>query len=748
MQPQPPDNNKRQLPMDYYLANSQSQDKKTKYNDDSQMVIDEYAQDKFNSYNNDYSYEINLSDIEACELTEELSNLPLIWHCAKNKNWDAVNDLLDICSDEDFTACLTVGPDKNKTIMILAILSERWDIAEKIGKCSDSEATLEIAEFNKLIELIVINNQWKLFYHYLGGASLPAIDQRTFDLFVDHAIENNSAYSCHSLLWFLDHIPISISNRQFNINPIPISNQQYNDIVSCLIDRIILYEEEVEKDGSDNPIGDLEGFFDKCSNLNFQLNEDVLKKLHMAIIFADWIGFNWGEKSLNDYFKEKLFQIKEKPELFLEIVENFCFNDSIEELMNLLLLNSWVYEISCKENESVNDSVGFIVDSILSELVGKYRENEEFSDKSKYRPTTEIELIYWVCKVVESFLKMDGLALSTNLYQKICNNFNEICLELQDEIDSIDSKENLTARELEIIEDAKKCVQSVAIQLIFAGVKVPNIHKLNIPNMNTFERIALILQWPNQFGYLPVEINYKIALNLIRAELPILKDIDDLFLVGILQAYFSRKKDDWNDHAISHIVSLAFKEFRWQNGTSGYLYTKTEIDQFHQLIEECLREYLAAYPWVLLKEAHRERIVKEIGRDQNVEFPILEKSFIKRAIADAMNRNEFVMEPEIMVIDIEEKVNSFETIKNIATAACKKFCDENLISWSEKDEKDFYELIEDCLLGFEKQYPERVFTEAKIDALVKEIGKYQNVAHPKLKKSNIEEAIRNIIDTL
>lgn len=735
MQPQPPDNNKRPLPAAYSLANIQGDAKKTKYIDDSQMVIDEYAQDKFNSYNNGYSYEINLSDIEACELTEELSNLPLIWHCAKNKNWDAVNDLLDICSVEDFTACLTVGPDKNKTIMILAILNERWDIAEKIRECSiyDSESTIEISEINKLIELIVINNQWKLYYYCFENARVPEIDQGLFDLFVDHAIENNSAYSCHSLLNFLEN------------NPIPISNRQYNDIVSCLIDRIIFYEEDSEKGGSNNSIDDLEGFFDKCSNLNFQLNEDVLKKLHMVMIFIDWMHFNWGNDSLNDNFKEKLFQIKEKPELFLEIVENFCFNDSIEELMNLLLLNSWVYEISCKENESVNDSVGFIVDSILSELVDKYRENEEFSDKSKYRPTTEIELIYWVCKVVESFLKMDGLSLSPDLYQKIYNDFSEICLELQDEIDSIDSKENFAAVDLEIIEDAKKCVQSVAIQLIFAGVKVPNIHKLNIPNMNTFERIALILQWPNQFGYLPVEINYKIALNLIRAELPILKDIDDLFLVGILQAYFSRKKDDWNDHAISHIVSLAFKEFRWQNGTSGYLYTKTEIDQFHQLIEECLREYLAAHPRVLLEEAHRERIVKEIGRDQNVEFPKLEKEFINRAIADAMNRNEFVMEPEIMVIDIEEKVNSFETIKNIATAASKKFCDENLISWSEKDEKDFYGLIEDCLLGFEKQYPDIVFTEAKIDALVKEIGKFQNVAHPKLKKSNIEEAIRNMM---
>lgn len=76
-----------------------------------------------------------------------------------------------------------------------------------------------------------------------------------------------------------------------------------------------------------------------------------------------------------------------------------------------------------------------------------------------------------------------------------------------------------------------------------------------------------------------------------------------------------------------------------QNGLSEYPFTEGEIFHVHYLIEKCLNEFIAQHPKVQLTQDCRERIVKEIGKNQNAPVATLDESLIKQAIVTAMNES-------------------------------------------------------------------------------------------------------------
>lgn len=107
-----------------------------------------------------------------------------------------------------------------------------------------------------------------------------------------------------------------------------------------------------------------------------------------------------------------------------------------------------------------------------------------------------------------------------------------------------------------------------------------------------------------------------------------------------------------------------------------------------------------------------------------------------------------LLKEKIQVFAINKhKTNHDKALNEIATLAFDTFRLQNGLSnreYTEAQLKDFHRLIVTCLEEFQQMHEEIPFTKENIEHIVREIGKNQNVASPKLKKSFIEEAIRTI----
>jgi hypothetical protein len=636
-----PADNKRILPPDYYVNHAQPDAKKSKPNDhDSQVKVNGYALQKFNSSSSeeDYSSEIDISDMEVCESTDDLNNLPPIWHSAENGDWETVDKLLYTCSTEDFKACPNAGPNKNKTLLISAVLRERWDIVAKIA-----------------------------FHGAYIGHMWNALNDYFYSSISSHSDYNKKAFSTEIL-------------------------------------RLILSK--------------------NCSNypIDLKFSEEKLYFLEEKLYL---MNKNYKEVFLTYVIECLTCKYGDSDCLFNKV--RFGGYDLLEDL-DFLQKISWIYEISLDKNKIANDQIVKMIKFVFASIL------DQWKDSKKIGNTTGEEVRDWT--TLESLLAINGISISPSCFIKICNAFNtisQILLNFEFDMHKFKNEEELKDSEKDL-EDSKNHADVVLKLLFQLGTQFSNLYELKIPIFDqifkTFERIATL---QNQSIWVPKEMYDKIALSLIAEELPILEGIPEHLLIKALNNY---------NICLPHIVSLAFMEFRWQNGLSGYPYTKEEIDLIHQKIEKCLKEFIAEHPGIQFTQKDRERIAKEIGKDQNVDEPILDEALIKNAIATAMR---FQWQPEREIIDLEEKVDIYETIKFIATLALQEFSDANGIFIDTIENLDFCRLIETCLLEFKKQHPQVVFTDDKIQLLVKEIGIKQNIEHPKLKKSYIENAIRKVM---
>jgi hypothetical protein len=259
-------NHKKILPDEYFDNHMPSQTKKTKLNHNSESLAHEYTRNNFCfinssnfcSSNSDDFYssdsDINDSsecDMKVCVLTEEFKNLPEIWRVAYYKCWDSVAKLLEFCTSEDFAACPKNGPDKNKTLLILAILNEKWDIVDMIMNNPNypGEKTFEILKYPKLLKNVLTNRAWDICYECIRLAKSPEIDQTLFDFFIEQALSNQSDNCLDCLFDFICKYRLPIGNDQFNgiisysINEL-LNNESNSRIFGCLDEFLSIYSNQ------------------------------------------------------------------------------------------------------------------------------------------------------------------------------------------------------------------------------------------------------------------------------------------------------------------------------------------------------------------------------------------------------------------------------------------------------------------------------------------------------------------------
>lgn len=667
-------NNKRQLPEEYAITPANTKKIKTKTEDS------EFSFPDFDSENAVSSKD--LSEIEACDLTEELNQLPEIWHAAKKKDWAEVKKRIEAgtITRAELKSCPSKGPDINKTLVILAVLDEQWDIIDYIDKFDkDTHSygirTINIKEFDKLFKIIVNNQRWEFFLDL--KEPFLEVNKELFDLYLNNVVDLGVSDQLSAV--------VSIVNV-CKVNKHPINNEQFNDVIGFICESLV-------ENGNEEILWYVvNSLFDLYPEHKI---DNVLKsKLARFIVSVQ------GEDAANSDSVERILKIDEDPDLMLEILEGYAEQDyivhksypytSVKCVKTILDLNPW---FDVKENPQVKGFIEILADNINHE----------------YLNFDGMKIIFELCRRYEIILKDEDL---DNFYVELMAD------QLQTDFPTAFS------------------------DLIHICLSVPNFHKLKIPIFNTFQRIYELSQWKNGSWPLAGDINQEIALILVAKEFPELQILADHVMVENIEAYFETVNKCRKEFSSSFVVSLAFREFRWQNGLSDYYYTEIEITNIHALIEKCLMEFNAKNPSIIFTHEKREGIVKAIGNLKK-----LKKSSIKEAIKKGMNYSSIEFPQSAGAAKhADKKVKSTKNIEDAATAAYEEFCDENgIFHHGETEVMDFFRMIEECLLEFGKQQPQIEFTKEKIQLLVKEIGKDQDSDTPKLKKSYVEAAILKVM---
>lgn len=160
-----------------------------------------------------------------------------------------------------------------------------------------------------------------------------------------------------------------------------------------------------------------------------------------------------------------------------------------------------------------------------------------------------------------------------------------------------------------------------------------------------FDRIVASFNdpWNNPLGKpfqdLPEELIMCLVREVINLEHPELNEFPASVLYEKINAHAALIHKANHTKAIKNTATLAFNEFRWENGLSTENYTKAEIKDFHRMIATCLEElHEQEFKQKNLQytSEKREQIVKEIGRDQNIKTPRLKKSYVIEAIRKVM----------------------------------------------------------------------------------------------------------------
>jgi ankyrin repeat protein len=198
---------------------------------------------------------------------------------------------------------------------------------------------------------------------------------------------------------------------------------------------------------------------------------------------------------------------------------------------------------------------------------------------------------------------------------------------------------------LKIIQDnlpGNKDLSAVMSYLIVLGIKGPigpnldlwEARKISISK--TFDRIVTSLddRWnnPSIFQQLPVELIDRIIREVINMEQPELNSFPKALLIEKIEEHAILMYEANHAVALRNTAVLAFNEFRWQNGLSDYPFTKSQIEDFHRLIITCLEGFEKVNKEIQYTDEIRQRLVKEIGKDQNVKHPKLKQFFIEEAI--------------------------------------------------------------------------------------------------------------------
>lgn len=501
----PSDNNpnKRILPNDY--CNDMRETKKIKSTTEEMEIFSGV------DFENNNSVLENLNEIEACDLTEEYKKLPEVWHAAKRKDWDTVSSLLPAC--ENCYCCPSIGPDKDKTIIILAILSEQWDIVDYINDGENKLVYLpEIDELEKLIKIIVRNKRWELLFTEFIS---ERITRELFDLILNQAVNTRDGEdfenAINSILDLFRDCSFSLTNKQFN-------------------DVVLYYLKTLPKssDKEDDLWEHLNDFFEIYSESNLTLDFDVHVKLVEFYNEGVECCFDDQDVDPSEITFKRIFKVDDDIDLMLTLLNYFSFYNCAG-IKNLIRMNPWFNEISLKERK---EQIKVIIENMIS--LNEKKEQIKATLKAK----NDLDLM----KIILDFQARTCISFDPLMYKK---------LYFQTDF-SVFSSMFFLACDGDVSNFMKHYLQTIPSgpcerisRLIDAGIEIPNIDKFSIPIFDTFDRIYEIWQWEETFNNgpqrLPQDINLEIALILIAKELPELSFLPDSFFVEKMNAYFAKK---------------------------------------------------------------------------------------------------------------------------------------------------------------------------------------------------------------
>lgn len=223
-----------------------------------------------------------------------------------------------------------------------------------------------------------------------------------------------------------------------------------------------------------------------------------------------------------------------------------------------------------------------------------------------------------------------------------------------------DLKANLDAIK---INDAPDSIMSYLTILGFDGSDIEQnetFKPITKSIFNTLNRIVTFFydSWHNPSkepfqNYYNTDLINQMALEVLYEEQPALKTFSPSVMLKKILAHSILTHEANHIKALTHIATLAFNEFRWQNGLSEQNYTKAQIDDLRRLILDCLEEFEKTNNGVQYTKEKWEQIIKEIGKDQHVDSPSLEKAFIQKAIEKAMS---------VLVMPSIENLNPYENL--------------------------------------------------------------------------------------